>query len=275
MKKIVITSTFITVCVLAQMALPPAYAQDAGDRLVVNFSDPSRPGLLKINLVNGSVSIKAYSGREVTIESQSRNRRDREPQTREGLRRIDTTARGLVVEEENNVITLTSRNPNDTGSIEIQVPAKTNLNLRSVNGGPTVVEGVEGELEITNINSSVRLNNVVGSVVAHSTNGGVNVTLREITPNKPMSFTSMNGGVDVTVPGAAKANLKMRADNGAIYSDFDVQIKPNAPTVDDRRREGGRYRIETDKTVNGTINGGGPDFEMRTLNGNIYLRKAK
>jgi hypothetical protein len=275
MKKLIITSIFITACALAQMALPPAYGQDTGDRIVVNFSDPSRPGLLKINLVNGSVSIKAYSGREVTVESQSRNRRDREPQTRDGLRRIDTTARGLVVEEENNVISITSRNPNDTGNLEIQVPAKTNLNLRSVNGGSTVVEGVEGELEITNINSSVRLDNVAGSVVAHSTNGGVKVTLREITPNKPMSFTSMNGGVDVTVPAAAKANLKLRADNGAIYSDFDVQIKPTAPTVDDRRNQGGRYRIETDKTVNGTINGGGPDFEMRTLNGNIYLRKAK
>jgi len=273
MKKLIITSIFITACALAIL---PAYGQDSGDRLVVNFSDPSRPGLVKINLVNGSVTVKAYNGKEVTIESsQSRNRRDREPATRDGLRRIDTSARGLVVEEENNVISITSRNPNDTGNLEIQVPAKTNLNLRSVNGGATTVEGVEGELEVTNINSSVRMNNVAGSVVAHSTNGGVNVSLREITPNKPMSFTSMNGGVDVTIPGAAKANLKLRADNGAIYSDFDVQLKPTTPTVDDRRKDGGRYRIETDKSINGTINGGGPDFEMRTLNGNIYLRKAK
>jgi hypothetical protein len=272
MKKLIITSIFITACALAIL---PAYGQDSGDRLVVNFSDPSRPGLVKINLVNGSVTVKAYNGKEVTIESQSRNRRDREPATRDGLRRIDTSARGLVVEEENNVISITSRNPNDTGNLEIQVPVKTNLNLRSVNGGATTVEGVEGELEVTNINSSVRMNNVAGSVVAHSTNGGVNVSLREITPNKPMSFTSMNGGVDVTIPGAAKANLKLRADNGAIYSDFDVQLKPTTPTVDDRRNQGGRYRIETDKSVNGTINGGGPDFEMRTLNGNIYLRKAK
>jgi hypothetical protein len=230
---------------------------------------------LKVNLVNASISVKGYAGKEVTIESQARNRRDREPATRDGLRRIDTTARGLVVEEENNVVTITSRNPNDTGNLEIQVPVKTNLNLRSINGGSTVVDGVEGELEIANTNSSVRLINVAGSVVANSTNGSVNASLREITPDKPMSFTSTNGSVDVTIPATAKANLKLRADNGAIYSDFDVQIKPTAPTVDDRRNQSGRLRIETDKTINGTINGGGPNFDMRTLNGNIFLRKAK
>jgi hypothetical protein len=37
----------------------------------------------------------------------------------------------------------------------------------------------------------------------------------------------------------------------------------------------GRYRIEVDKTINGSINGGGAEIELRTRNGNIYLRKGK
>ena len=271
MKKLITTAILICTCALT---IASAYGQDSGDRLTVNFSDPSRPGLVKLNLLNGSVSVKAYTGKEVVIESQARGRGNRD-QTRDGLRRIDTTARGLVIEEENNVISISSRNPSDGGHIEIQVPVKTNLSLRSNNGGNTTVEGVEGELEITNMNSSVRLINVAGSVVAHSTNGSVNVTLREITPNKPLSFTSMNGSVDVTLPATTKANLKLRADNGGVYSDFDVQLKPTTPTVDDRRTQQGRLRIETDKTITGTINGGGPDIEMRSFNGTIYLRKAK
>ncbi len=28
-------------------------------------------------------------------------------------------------------------------------------------------------------------------------------------------------------------------------------------------------------TIYGTVNGGGPDFELRTFNGNVYLRKGK
>jgi hypothetical protein len=272
MKKLITTAILICTCALT---IASAYGQDSGDRLTVNFSDPSRPGLVKLNLLNGSVSVKAYTGKEVIIESQARNNRGNRDQTRDGLRRIDTTARGLVIEEENNVISISSRNPSDGGNIEIQVPVKTNLNLRSVNGGNTTVEGVEGELEIANTNSGVRLINVAGSVVANSTNGSVNVTLREITPNKPLSFTSMNGSVDVTLPATTKANLKLRADNGGVYSDFDVQLKPTTPTVDDRRTQQGRLRIEMEKTITGTINGGGPDIEMRSFNGTIYLRKAK
>ena len=275
MKKVALN----TILAAAISVVAPAYGQDAGgDRLTVNFSDPSRTGLLKVNFMNAGISVKAHAGRDVIIESKSSNRRGRtRPSTTpDGLRRIDGNANGLTVEEENNVMSIMTRNFGDSGDLEIQVPVKTNLNLRTLNGGAIVVEGIEGEIEVTNTNGDVQLRNVAGSVVAHTTNGSLSASLREITANKPMSFTSMNANVDITLPPATKANLKIRADNGEAYSDFDIQLRPGAPpTVDDSRNRGGRYRIQTDKTINGTINGGGPDFEVRTFNGNIYIRKAK
>ena len=92
-----------------------------------------------------------------------------------------------------------------------------------------------------------------------------------------MAFSSLNGNIDLTFHANTKANLKMRTDNGDVYSDFDIQRRPSdrKPAVDDNRKQGGPYRIEIDKSVNGTINGGGPDFDLRTLNGNIYIRKGK
>jgi len=228
---------------------------------------------LRVNLVNNGVTVKTHPGTEVIIESTSRGGRRGGPDrgVPAGLRRIDSNP-GLAVEEENNVMTVT--NMRNSGNLEIQVPAKTNLNLRTVNGGNINVEGVEGEIEVTNTNGNVLLNNVAGSVIAHATNGRVVATLREVTPNKPMSFTSMNAHIDITLPANVKANLKMRTDNGATYSDFDIQLRPTSPTVEDNRTQGGRYRIQTDRTINGTINGGGPDFDLRTLNGNIYIRKG-
>lgn len=87
----------------------------------------------------------------------------------------------------------------------------------------------------------------------------------------------MNGDVDITLPPATKANLKMRTDNGEIRSDFEIQLRPiSPPTVEDSRNRGaGNLRIQTGKTTNGTINGGGPDVDLRTLNGNVYIRKGK
>jgi hypothetical protein len=276
--KEVVMKKFLLFGLAAVLALitAPVQAQDSGDRIVVNFSDPSRPGLLRVNIINGSISVRSHSGGEVIIETRGSNRNRRPPVTPDGLRRIDNGAMGLSVEEENNVMSIGTRNSNDFGSLVIQVPAKTNLNLKTINGGGIEVDNVEGEIEVNNTNGSVQLNNVAGSIVAHATNGRITATLREIAANKPTSFTSMNSNIDVTLPATTKANLKLRSDNGGTWSDFEIQLRSSPiTTLDDQRAGGGRYRIQTDRTINGTINGGGPDVDMRTLNGNIYIRKGK
>jgi hypothetical protein len=267
------TALSIVLFLLVRPAVP-VYGQQP---LSVNFSDTSRPGLLKVNLVNGRIAVRAHAGTDVLIETSAPGNRNRgsSPVVRGGLRRIESNTAGLTVEEENNVMTVTTRDFS-SASLEIQVPTKTNLNLKTQNGGDITIEGVEGEIEVTNINGNAVLNNVAGSVVAHSSNGRVIASLREVTPNKPMYLTSTNGNVDLTLPAAVKANLKMRTDNGATYSDFEIQLRPTPPpTIRDQRNQGGGFLLQTDKTINGTINGGGPDFDLRTLNGNIYIRKGK
>jgi hypothetical protein len=37
----------------------------------------------------------------------------------------------------------------------------------------------------------------------------------------------------------------------------------------------GRYRITVNKSIYGSINGGGPDIELRTFNSNVYVRRGK
>ena len=272
MHKVVI----VFVIVGLTLAAAPARGQDVGlDRFVVNFSDPARPGLLRVNMVNSAIAVRSHTGREVIIEGGRPGNRNRQPPGTDGLRRIDTPMSGLSIEEENNVMTITSRNFSAPARLEIQVPARTNLNLKTVNGGQILVADIEGEIEVTNTNGSVVLENVSGSVVAHATNGRVLASLRDVTPGKPMSFTSMNASLDVTLPANVKANLRMRTDNGEIYSGFEITRRPGSPTIEDNRSRGGLFRVLTDQTINGTINGGGPDFDLRTLNGNIYIRKGK
>jgi hypothetical protein len=154
----------------------------------------------------------------------------------------------------------------------MEVPAKTNLHLSSMNGREISVEDVEGELEISNLNGAIVLKNVGGSVVAHSMNGSVMAVVTRVTPEAPMSFTSMNGSVDVTLPTGIKANLKLRSDQGDVFTDFDFQVTP-APSGGVRK--GGRFSIDVNRSVYGTVNGGGPDVELRTFHGTVILRKAK
>ena len=61
-------------------------------------------------------------------------------------------------------------------------------------------------------------------------------TLAQVTPNREMAFTSLNGTVDVTLPAATKANLRLRSSNGEIYSDFDVQLSQGIPFIGELTR---------------------------------------
>jgi DUF4097 and DUF4098 domain-containing protein YvlB len=119
------------------------------------------------------------------------------------------------------------------------------------------------------------MNNVAGSVNAGTTNGPVRATLTRVTADRQMAFTSLNGSVDVTLPATTKANLRMRSDNGDVYSDFEVQLAASTPVVQESRGTNGRYRINRNRSIVGAINGGGPEFELRTFNSNVYVRKGK
>ena len=252
-----------------------AFGQDAGDKITVPFRDASKPRVVNVEVFNGSITVRGYSGNDAIVEATGRgsSRRGRPREVPDGMHQIGPASSGLDITEDNNVVTIRA---GLTGSsdVTIQVPTQTSLKLRSVNGGKIVVEGISGEIDVQNMNGSVSVTNVSGSVLANSMNGKVTVSLDHVTPNKTMSFSSMNGTIDVTLPADVKANLKMKSDNGDIYSDFDVKLSGSQPPqVDDQRGKGGRYRIRVDKTMYGTINGGGPEMQFVTYNGNILIHK--
>ena len=261
-------------------------AQDSADRVTVPFSNQTRTRMLKAHLTTGGITVRGYAGKDATVEGRGGDGRERERdrdrdrdrgRNTEGMRRIDNiSSYGLTVEEEDNVITVSTRSPNRYTELVIQVPVNTNLKLNVTNGGNITVENVTGEIEVNNVNGGVRLTNVAGSVVAHALNHNVFVTLTKATPDKAMSFSSLNGDIDVTLPADIKAKAKLKTDNGEIYSDFDVKIDPASrqPIVEEGR-SGGKYRVRIDKTMYGLINGGGPEFLFQTFNGNVYIRKGK
>jgi DUF4097 and DUF4098 domain-containing protein YvlB len=238
-------------------------------------------------VMTGSITVKGMNRKDVTVETRpsarvadGRSGRGRgskvlRPQddAPAGLRRL-TQPGGFSLEEENNELTISSSFGRSV-DFEIQVPTRANLKLSAVNAGDVVVDGVDGEVEVNNVNGPITLTNIAGAIVAHSVNGPIKATLTRVTPNKAMAFTSMNGAVDVTLPSSIKANLKLQSDQGDVFTDFDVQMRSASPTtVEDQRKGGGRYRIDVNKAIYGTVNGGGQEFELRTFNGNVYVRKG-
>jgi DUF4097 and DUF4098 domain-containing protein YvlB len=254
-------------------------------RVSVPIADPSRPVQLRAHLLNGSITVKGADVKEILVEAKAHDGDDdeQEPELRRdggrssGMKRIPMGSSGLNIDSDNNVVRISTDSVRRTSDLVITVPVHTSASLHTVNNGNIVVSGIDGELDVNNVNGSVTLKNISGSVVAHALNGQVLVTFNRVDA-KAMSFSSLNGDIDVTFPANVKANLSMRTDNGEVYSDFDVQLANGAPSqqqvVEDERGRGGKYRVKVDKTVRGTINGGGPEIQFKNFNGNIYIRKA-
>jgi hypothetical protein len=251
----------------------------APEHVSVAFSDPTQPGKLSVKLLTASITVKGYAGKDVVVDARLDHEESDEskPERSGGMRRIrSASASGLEIEEEHNVMTVrTGWSSNRPIRLTIQVPTRTSLDLSVVNDGNIVVDGVDGDIVANNTNGAVTLTNLSGAVVAHALNQDVKATFTRYS-GKPMSFSSLNGTVDVTLPADTKATVKLQSDNGEVYSDFPVEmLAPSVnQTVQDDRSKGGKYRLKIEKAMTGRINGGGPEITFKTFNGDIKLRRG-
>jgi hypothetical protein len=247
----------------------------AQDKVTVPLSSPGQPVIIKANLISGSITVNAGTGNELTVQSTSTPGRRDNDRTPAGMRRIGGGNSDVDIEEDHNVVTIRAGRGGSGADLIITTPVNTSVQLKSVNSGHIDVTGLNGDQEIDMTNGAVNLKNISGSVVAHSLNGAVTVSMDRVTDGKPMSFTSLNGKIDVTLPSATKARLRLKTDNGSAYSDFDVKMEQdtNKPVLENSSSDKGRYRIRMDRSLYGSINGGGPEFLFQTMNGDILIHK--
>jgi DUF4097 and DUF4098 domain-containing protein YvlB len=261
-------------------------AQNNSEKATVPLHDPARPARIRAHLMSGGIMVRGADRKDVLVEARVGDRDDPEERrerrhsarTADGMKRLELPgSSGLDITEEDNVVNIKTASWSRPTDLIITVPRRSSLELKCMNNGDIEVEQVDGEIDADNLNGKVTLKNVSGSVVAHSMNGTVLVTLDRIDASKPMSFSTMNGDIDVMLPDNVRANVRMKTDNGDIYSDFDVKLDsgarfmPNAPG----RQADGTYHLRFDRTLRGAINGGGPEYQFTSFNGQIYIRKKK
>ncbi len=264
------------------------HAQSAAmDKVEVPLTDPSKPAAVKINIMSGSIMVTGYSGKTVIVEAvvkaeepgedEDEDDEEKGPDKKaKGMFRIQNNSTSLSVEEENNVVVVKTHAFRRRVDLTVKVPFKTSLELRAVHHGGVTVEKVEGDLNVNHANGPVTLKNVGGTVVANTVNGDLTVTFDKIALDKPMSFSTFNGDVDVTFPANAKFNLKMKTDTGEIYSDFQLKVQSSpVKTEKTEKKEKGKFVVTFDKSVRALLNGGGEEAAFKTFRGNIYIRKKK
>ncbi len=239
-----------------------------GQTFTAKFSNNSAEKKIFLKVSKGDIDISTHNSPEVIIET---NDYEPPPERAKGLRplynnAVDNTGIGLDVSEAGNVISIKKASHHNM-NFSIKVPENVNVELeeRGWESDAIKIEGVKGEIEVKCNGSDISILNASGPVIASTVNGDIEVVFSSLNQEQPNSMNCTNGFLDVTLPGNAKTDIKLKSINGEIYTDLELEM---GKKKDDMHRIGGR-------NIFGTLNGGGVEISLRTINNDIYLRKAK
>ena len=258
----------------ALAAAPAAVRATTQDKTAPDFTwdGAMTPGrVLVVRNVNGAIRVTRADGTRASVTAVKRWRRGNPADVR--IEQVKTGASGDVVIcafwtdnascDERSYHShsdggWTSNRRNDV-SVEftIHLPAGVRIVVATVNGEVSV-EGATDEVDASSVNGSVWATSTGGPVRAHTVNGDVRARMGT-RGTTDLQFSTVNGTVIVQVPEGADAELAMSTVNGSVQSDFPVTIQ-------------GRLNP---RKLRATLGKGGPRLDMKTVNGDVRLRKLQ
>ena len=137
------------------------------------------------------------------------------------------------------------------------VPAGVRFVGRTVNGN-VEANSLKSDLEAYTVNGNVKVATSGTAQTARTVNGSIDASLGAANWAHGAEFSSVNGSVNVAVPGKASADVHASTVNGGINTDFPLTVT-------------GKF---VGRKIDGKIGNGGPELKISTVNGSIQLRQS-
>ena len=204
--------------------------------------------------MNGGVSIKGWERNEILMRARLQTASPTEAEASELAKqvKIETAGSKIFASGPEN-----RRNHWWSVSYEIFVPQRSNLSLKTNNGGISIAD-VNGRLEFSALNGGVHLSRIGGSVKGGTTNGGLHI---ELSGNRwegeALDVSTTNGGVSLSIPENYSAHLETGTVNGHLSIDFPVTVQGN---------------ITRELAVN--LGSGGATIRAMTTNGGVRIHRG-
>ncbi len=223
---------------------------------------------LEVKGVNGDVRATAASGAEAIVTATKRARRS-DPdevkievvETADGVTICAVYPTPVRARQENDCEPgdkwHSNTNDNDvTVTFSVQVPNGVEFNGQTVNGEMSA-EGLTGDVRASTVNGSVRVS-TTGLAEASTVNGSVYAEMGRANWTNELEFSTVNGGITLTLPGKLDTEVRASTVNGDIESDYPLTVT-------------GKFGP---RRLRGTIGAGGRSLSLTTVNGEIRLRKG-
>lgn len=221
---------------------------------------------LEVRGINGSIRATRASGAEAEVVATKRGRKS------------DPASVEIKVIESADGVTICALYPsrrgrpnecrpgggghNDSDDNDVEVP----FEVRVPAGVAFIGSTVNGDVSGRDLPTDATLSTVNGDVdvetggVAHATtvNGSIRARIGRADWRQTLAFTTVNGGITVSLPASTSADVVATTVNGSVESDFPITV---------------RGRIGAG-SLRGRIGDGGRDLNLTTVNGSIRLQKG-
>jgi len=237
-----------------------------------------------VDNISGSIVVVGYNGSDIQLVAHRTSYGTSADRLRESKEKIR-----LDIREEPGKIVLYVKTPwrcedgsvsyhrrDDDGfdadfDFELKVPSNADFFLKTVNKGAITVSNMNGTFEVSNVNGGIAMSGISGAGFVSTVNGKIGVRFRK-NPESRCGFKTVNGSIEMEVPGELSADLKLKTFNGEVYSDFDVTGLPHEASSPERI--GRRTVYRGDEFFSVRAGRGGPEMLFETLNGDIRILRT-
>lgn len=269
MKNVMYRSLFALVA-LALSAT--AIAQGKPQVINVPLSRPGEPIRLDIDIQSARIEVIGEDRKDVMFEVIVAAGQ-RKIITPSGAKAITGGGYSFQVDEDDNEISLDTDWRADKVNVLARVPRRADVELNTINDGELIVSNLTGNIELYNVNGPITASGISGSVIAESINDNIDVGFIKIDDVNASAIESINGHITVRLANNAGAEFHLDSAMGEIYSDFEVDVVPSQGVVKREENENG-VSVKIENVIVAKVNRGGPVLRLKTLHGNINIKKA-
>ncbi len=208
-------------------------------------------GRVSLDNVNGNAEITGWDRNEVQIDA-VKQARDQQ--------RLDEAR--IEVETGSDFVKIRTQYPhnhtnNNPASVHytLHVPQNARLDRISLVNGALSVQKVAGEVNASLVNGKARISDLTGEADISSVNGSIEANYASLNNVREIKLKSVNGSVELGLPGSPNADVKASTVNGGIKSDFPLTVQGSFAS----------------HSLSGTLGGGGTRIDLSNVNGSIHI----
>ena len=139
-------------------------------------------------------------------------------------------------------------------NFRVELPKGMRLIARAVDGG-VQLKGLESDVEVSTVNGNVDIQ-TTGAAEAVTVNGDIEAAIGRLAA-QDNAFKTVNGSVTLLLPQELGAMISAASVTGKVNTDLPIQV-----------RESKRSKLS------GTLGAGGPELSVKTVAGDVQLKRV-